>query len=180
MTPQGAVDLHRGHLATRVLVGVGHAGEAAIFFRQARIEHAAEIDLPVEPPVATTTALCARMLSLVPLLSDSDAEDAAGGRCSRDGLRSSGVQASIPRQSSAPRHRVAASARCLRIVALACRWPARRSGSAANPWARHASCAAPSYPPRRPRADPAACPRNNAVRQHELEGRRCNYRRRHE
>src|SRR6185437_1374036 len=43
--PERGADRHRGELAARVLVRPRHAGEAAIFLGQARIEHAAELDI---------------------------------------------------------------------------------------------------------------------------------------
>ena len=43
--PQRGADRHRRELAAGVLIGLRHAGEAAIFLGQARIEHAAKIDV---------------------------------------------------------------------------------------------------------------------------------------
>ena len=44
-TPERRADGHRGQFAARVLIGPGHAAERAIFLREARVEHAAKVDV---------------------------------------------------------------------------------------------------------------------------------------
>src|SRR5215472_14098757 len=44
-SPERGADVHAGELAAGVLIRPRHAGEPAIFFRESRVEHAAEIDV---------------------------------------------------------------------------------------------------------------------------------------
>src|SRR5207248_8392520 len=44
-SPKRGADVHGGKLAAGILIGPRHAGEAAIFLREPRIEHAAEVDV---------------------------------------------------------------------------------------------------------------------------------------
>ncbi len=69
--PQRRADRHRGQLAAGVLVGPGHAGEAAIFLGQARVEHAAEVDIAGRAAGGDDRPPCGRgCCSVVPVVVD--------------------------------------------------------------------------------------------------------------
>ena len=78
--PQRGPHLHPGELAARVLVGPGHAGKAAIFLGQARVEHAAELDIAGRAAGRDHHRLRRADVAPLALHVDGDAEDAARAR----------------------------------------------------------------------------------------------------
>ena len=79
-TPERCADRHRRELAAGILVRPGHAGEAAIFFGKARVEHASEIDVTGRAAGADDDGLARADIRPRPLMVDRDPEHRAGVR----------------------------------------------------------------------------------------------------
>ena len=71
--PQRGADRHGGDLAAGVLIGPRHAGEAAIFLGETRIEHAAEIDVAGRAAGGDDDRLAGADIEALALVVDGDA-----------------------------------------------------------------------------------------------------------
>src|SRR5271166_5509956 len=79
-TPQRCADRHGRELAASILVGPRHAGETAILFGQARVEHAPEVDIAGRAAGADNDGLARADVQSGALVVGSDAEHGAGVR----------------------------------------------------------------------------------------------------
>ena len=77
-TPQRRADRHGRELAAGILVGPRHAGETAILFGQARVEHAPKVDIAGRAAGADDDGLARADIQLGSLVIDRDTEHGAG------------------------------------------------------------------------------------------------------